>query len=126
MTGGAVQYPPVARVVFCAERVRAAQARSGQGLTDDLAKAVALAERDQSSEGALAVRRSRVEKDAGHGLITPPGVDAFGDARGAVAAFQSEFPDHRVGERMQQDVAHAGPVTCGQPSVGPPGFVSGG
>jgi len=62
VAGRAVQYPAVARVVFRAERVGAAQAGRVQCLVDELAESVTLAERYQAAERALTVRGGGVEQ----------------------------------------------------------------
>jgi hypothetical protein len=68
------------------------------------------AEVDEAAERTLAVRCRRVEKGAGHvRCVRACGVDALPDRRCAVAAFQCELADERVGECVQDDEADAGP-----------------
>ena len=126
VAGRPEQLAPVARVVIGAQRVRRAQPRGFEGLVDEPAEPVPAAQRDESAESSLAVRRRGVEHDAGHRLVPAAGIDALGDSRRAVPAFQRELADQRVREGVQQDVPHAGPFAGHQPPVRAPLVVPGG
>ena len=74
MAGRSVQHLAVARVVFCAERVGAAQAGSMKCLVDDLAaETVTLAERCQAAERALTVRGCGCRERARQGPMSRAG-----------------------------------------------------
>jgi hypothetical protein len=59
---------------------------------------------------------------------SPPatGIDALGDSRRAVPAFQRQLADQRVREGVQQDVPNAGPFAGHQPPVSAPPVVTSG
>jgi hypothetical protein len=66
---------------------------------------------DQAAQCAFAVRRSRVDQNAGHRavrLISVAGVDAFAQAGGGVAALQRELAHEGMGEGVQHGISYAG------------------
>jgi cell division protein FtsB len=126
VAGGPEQVSPVTRVVIGAQRVRRAQPRGFEGLVDEPAEPVPASQGDEPAESSLAVGRRSVEHDAGHRLAPTAGIDALGDSRRAVSAFQRQLADQRVREGVQQDVPYARPFAGDQPPVGAPLVVTGG
>src|SRR5207249_2200332 len=72
--------------VFGAHRIGRAKARFGEGLHEQPVEHLRLAETDETAEGAFAIGRSGVEKDACHRFWTAPGVQPLADAGRPISA----------------------------------------
>ena len=84
-------------IVLGAERVRRADLRAVQGLLQQAAEVLRLAEIDEATQRPVGVRRRRVDEDAGlRALARGIGIDSLADTRGVVATLQRQLTNQQV------------------------------